>query len=677
MSPVSRISILIATVTICACGAPSKQVPKAEGAAAEATPAYNQISREAFNRAAAELFLPLFWSQDSDSDGTLDPDELAILWGFGDQARERWLTDGGFTPELQAAYLEAIRISAQEPDAAGLDPAEARRRAAIRDELRQGYPTLVGSDFSDASETDRGVVRHVLEAARLIEQLYAHQNGVTRMAESIPKSDPASRMVFFRNQGPWCRAPRTESNPDCNALPAMPARRSGLYPPEIQTEQAFCETLAEHPEQEEILSPFVVVRESDGGDLEAVPYNVVYKDLMEAVARELEAAAALLGDDEAAFRAYLEAAAKAHRDNSWEPADEAWSRMNVHNSRWYLRIGPDEVGFDPCNRKAGFHVSFARINQASLEWQNLLEPVKNDLEAAIAELAGPPYKARKVSFHLPDFVDMVLNAGDSRSAHGATIGQSLPNWGPVANEGRGRTVVMTNLYTDADSIATRRRQVESLFCKESIDLVAPNPEALLVTTILHEAAHNLGPSAEYRVGGKTDDEIFGGPLASVLEELKAQAAALYLTDWLADKGLITKRKAAMAHGADITWMLGHISRGMHTATGRPKPYSQLSAVLLGSLIDDEAVTWSPDRKAANGEDEGCFELHVHKFPATDERLMAAAAGFKARGDIEAARELLDRYVPKQGESRELHETIAARWLRAPKATFVYSVVLGE
>ena len=85
-----------------------------------------------------------------------------------------------------------------------------------------------------------------------------------------------------------------------------------------------------------------------------------------------------------------------------------------------------------------------------------IQSVKNDLEQALAKLAGPPYKARQVSFHLPDFIDVVLNAGDSRSPHGATIGQSLPNFGAVANEGRGRTVAMTNFYTDPDSRATLR-----------------------------------------------------------------------------------------------------------------------------------------------------------------------------------------------------------------------------
>jgi len=114
--------------------------------------------------------------------------------------------------------------------------------------------------------------------------------------------------------------------------------------------------------------------------------------------------------------------------------------------------------------QGNFHMTFALINQESLEWQRRLEPVKDDMEAAIASLAGPPYEPREVGFALPDFIDIVLNAGDSRSALGATIGQSLPNWGPVAESG-GRTVAMTNLYTDPDSEAVLMEQARALLCK--------------------------------------------------------------------------------------------------------------------------------------------------------------------------------------------------------------------
>src|SRR5690606_37420512 len=190
----------------------------------------------------------------------------------------------------------------------------------------------------------------------------------------------------------------------------------------------------------------------------------------------------------------------------WWPADEAWAKMDAKNSKYYLRIGPDEVYDEPCSTKALFHVSFGVINQGSVKWQAKLDPLKTDMEKALAALAGAPYKAREVSFKLPDFVDVARNAGDSRKAFGATIGQSLPNFGPVANEGRGRTVAMTNFYTDPDSIASLKETTESLFCKDAMALYTTDQEPQLMSTVLHEAAHNLGPAHQYKVGGKIDRE---------------------------------------------------------------------------------------------------------------------------------------------------------------------------
>ena len=47
------------------------------------------------------------------------------------------------------------------------------------------------------------------------------------------------------------------------------------------------------------------------------------------------------------------------------PADEAWAKMTVDNSKWYVRVAPDETYWEPCAQKAGFHLTFARINQGS------------------------------------------------------------------------------------------------------------------------------------------------------------------------------------------------------------------------------------------------------------------------------------------------------------------------
>jgi hypothetical protein len=641
----------------------------------------DKLPRMEFNRRAAELDLPVFWRTDDNNDGALDPSELAVLWGVADAKKAEFVDAGGFTQKMKDAYALMVAPT----DMSKLAPEEQTRRKLVLEELAQGRPTLVETDMSAGSAEDKAIVQNVLDAARIIEVIYAKQNGVNDLASQIPADDVASKMMFYRNQGPACEAPKTEKNPECNALASKPKKISGIYPANLQngTDTKFCEVLEKRKDADKLLHQFFVVRAKQGGksegnaatdDLEAVPYNVEYKAEMDAVSAKLKAAADAIQDpNEAPFKAYLTAASQAFLDNKWEPADEAWAKMNAVNSKWYLRMGPDEVYFEPCSRKAGFHVSFARINPESLSWQKKLEPVKTEMEAEIAKLAGAPYKARNVSFHLPDFIDIIINAGDSRNAHGATIGQSLPNWGPVANEGRGRTVAMTNLYLDKDSQDALRAQSASLFCKETMDKLPDDPKLGVMSTVLHEAAHNLGPAHEYKVKGKTDDQIFGGPLASTLEELKAQTMALWYADWLVGKGVIDQTTADGAHLRDVTWAFGHIAQGMYTAEGKPKNYSQLASIQMGTLFKDGVMAWNKDATAANGTDTGCFQVDLAKWKASVDGMAKVVVGIKGRGDKALAEKVKKEFVDDAGAWADARKIIEERWLRAPKASFVYAI----
>jgi hypothetical protein len=639
--------------------------PAAMVVARATSAAYGDVDRATFNRLAAELYLPLFWRADQDGDQAIDPDEVATLWGI---PGDGYVSAGAFTPKWTEAYGKILaRKTFKETD---------KRKKLVVDELAQGRPTLVENDFSKASVQDKAIVQHVLAAAQLIERIYAKQTGVAGLVDQIPADDTASRALFFRNQGPWCTQPRTEKEKACGALAKMPEHAYGLYPASLQKGSAkFCEKLETHPDEKTLLSPFVVVKEKAPGQYEAVPYTTEYADEMQAISKELKAAAdAIKTPDEAAFKAYLAAAAKAFTDNQWEPADEAWSKMSVANSKWYLRIGPDETYFEPCSRKAGFHVSFARINQDSLAWQKKLEPVKGDMEKALAALAGPPYQARDVSFHLPDFIDIVLNAGDSRDAAGATIGQSLPNWGPVANEGRGRTVAMTNLYTDDDSKQALNDQVASLFCAETMASFSPDAKLMTGSTVLHEAAHNLGPAHEYKVDGKTDDQIFTGEIASMLEELKSQTAALYFTSWLVQKGLLDAETAKKTHYRDVTWAFGHIAQGMYNSEKKLKAYSALAAIQVGHLYKEGALVWDGKAKAANGTDTGCLRIDDAKLGPAIDSLASTVLKIKGSGDQKGALALKKQFVDGKDAWGKLRDTtIRERWLRAPKASFVYAV----
>ena len=632
---------------------------------------HDAVGRHEFNRAAVRLNLPLLWAADGDGSGAVSPDEVVSLLFYGGD--RDWVADGRFTPEFEDAYDRIVLETAQPGgDESHLEAGERERRRLVREDLDFGIATLVDNDLTGLPDDHKIFVRHMLEATELIDQLYARQIGAEALADLVPRDDPASHSLFRRNWGPKGAAPMTELNPACSAIPGSPTPSVDPYPASIQADEGFCEILGSLPNASELLAPFTVVREV-GGEPAAVPVTDAYPVLMGAVADKLRAAADGLTDPaEDALRTYLRAAAQSFTDNDWQPADEAWAAMNAHNSRWYLRVAPDEVYWEPCSQKAGFHLTLALINPGSLSWQERLTPIRQGMENALATMVGPPYEAREVSFHLPDFIDLVINGGDDRDPLGATIGQSLPNWGPVANEGRGRTVAMTNLYTDADSAAIRRAQAESLLDAATMAHYTDGPEAGLLGTILHEATHNLGPAHEYEVDGKTDSAVFGGGLASTLEELKAQTGALWYLQMLEEKGLISEDLVRESYVDGLVWAFGHISRGMYTATGQRKAYSQLAAIQVGLLLEDGALVFDPEAAATNGSDHGAFHVDFERMPAAIDRMMELVAGIKARGDRKLAETLAEQMVDGDVVPQEL---ITERLLRQPKASFVYSVDL--
>jgi hypothetical protein len=550
---------------------------------------------------------------------------------------------------------------------------ERRRREAVARELNRGRPTLVHTDFSKASEADKAIVRHVTQASRVIEELYALQQGSFGLRACLVPGDPGSQALFRRNQGPWCRAPGTEKDPFCNACPDFPKQRPGWYPPELAGDPGMCKKLAAHKDADRLLDPFVVIRGS-GDNLRVVPYNQEWGGRMKRVAEELRAAAGVIpAGEEKAFKKYLMAAAQGFESNSWQPVDEAWAAMNAANSKWYLRIGPDEVYDDPCGRKAGFHTSFALIDKDSLYWQEKLTPLRQEMETELAKLIGLPYAARKVSFGMPDFIEIVLNAGEARDPMGATVGQSLPNWGKVADEGRGRTVVMSNLYTDPDSRAIHRAVADALFSRESLKFYTDDKRLSLLSTILHEAAHNYGPHSDYKIDGKRPSKIFGGATAVVLEELKAQTGAMYYVDFLQKRGILTAEEANKVYLRSIIWCFSHISRGMFDAEGLPKPYSQVAAIHVASFMQEGAMSWQADQLAANGKDQGRFTMHYDKMAAAVTLLMQRVGKIKATGDVDGAKKLIGELITGVGFKLVHSPEVTERILRNPKASFTYSV----
>ncbi len=642
-----------------------------EAHAAPVTPAppygLPKLSRDDFNRLAAQSGSPLFWRTDAETPGDLDPAELATI-GTDLKLRAKFVTRPK-APDAAPAFTKAF-----EKEYRAL--VELRRREAVRLELEQGRPTLVETDTTAYSAEDKAVLARLVKAGELIDALYDYQYGATGLDKLIPKDDLASRAMFRRNHGPWCEGPKTEGDPFCNATPTFAKRVSQSYPADAVVDDAFCKALPNEPNGKDLIAPFTVVRRAKAGGFEAVPYNSpkAYGKPMKAIAKELRAAAkAITSGQEFRMKAYLEAAATAFETNDWVLADEAWAAMAGSKSSWYLRIGPDETYWDQCGLKSGFHMSFARLDPDAEKLKASLSEIRTDMETRIAALVGDEvYKPREVGFNLPDFIEIIMNAGDSRSPLGGTVGQSLPNFGKVAEESRGRTVVMANLYRDADSMAASELKDGLLFSAATLAMRDPSGDAGQMTTVLHEATHNLGPNGTWTVDGKKPEEAFGGDLDAVMEELKAETGALFLLPLLKEKGILTDTQVSAAYHAAMSWAFGQISQGLNTADGRPKTYSHVGAIQVNHLIKEGAITWDP-ADGAGTPDAGRFTIQFEKMPAAVESLMKQVVTIKAKAD-KAAADALDAGATSPEAAAGFQITaVQERIRRFPKATFFYGL----
>lgn len=621
-----------------------------------------KLSRADFNRIAVRLNLPLFWAADPDGDGIPDRPEVKTLLFYP--------SSDSVDVSAGIAAILAFDPSAVDPKVASGPADELHRRQLVADDLDQGATSLIYTDLSASSPSDKALVRHLLAVAKSLDDLYATVRGAKALAARVPADDVASQSLFRRDWGPACAGAKTAKDPACSAIPGGATATNDSYPAALQADKGFCAALQKRPDAKALLGDHFAVVRDKGGKLVSVPYTEAYAEPMRAIAAELLAAAVDETDPgEAALKAYLAAAAKSFTTNDWGPADEAWSRMNAQSSRWYVRVAPDEVLADPCNVKAQFHLNLARIDQGSVRWQSKLTPLEQDMERALAALVGAPYVARKVTFHLPDFIQIVVNAGDDRQPVGAVAGESLPNWGKVEMQGRGRTVAMTNIGTDPDGRAVSRKRVESLFDAPSAAAWTDADEPALIGTILHEATHNLGPTYTYTYRGKKGDAVFGGALAAMLEELKAETGAMYYLDWGSKKGVVSPELAKQAYAAWLAWSLRHIANGLHSESD-DQAYAQLAAIQVGFLLDEGALVFDPATPAANGVDKGAFAIRFEKLAPAFEKLMKVVAGIKANNDKAGADALVAKYIDGAVVPQKL---IAERELRFPQTTYVYAV----
>ena len=180
----------------------------------------------------------------------------------------------------------------------------------IEKRVAQFSPTPYEVDLSALSAKDRQVLDKLVEASKLVQEIWLRQvwAGNAELREQVKDwqggTKGAAREYFTIMAGPFDRQAEREVFIGGFKHPAG----AGFYPEDL-TKEEFEKWLAAHPGDRASFSSNFTVIQRKGKDLVAVPYSQEYRQWLEPAARLLREAAALT--DNASLKKFLELRADA------------------------------------------------------------------------------------------------------------------------------------------------------------------------------------------------------------------------------------------------------------------------------------------------------------------------------------------------------------------------------
>ncbi|MBF0104332.1 MAG: hypothetical protein HQM16_03285 [Deltaproteobacteria bacterium] len=607
-----------------------------------------------FNNALSRLGVKAYWNPADPDAGVIAPGDVTS-WGV---APDHFVQDGQFTPKFQSAKALAHDLILDRH--AEQVPAEVRQKARADLAERRVQIQLTHVKADEHSRAERNMVRHILAAGEHIRRLHLLQRDPYNLVHEervMGLGDPLAVELFANNHGPYTEMFETGASVLTGIGPRNPGAH--LYPAGF-TPDRFQE-LFKANNGSDLTSPFVAVEMTPDG-YRAVPFGIhpLFKEEAQKAAMELRHAAdaaenhpvktAQEQDGLAAFINYLRAAAAAlvsDKARPWDKADELWMKIPV-DFKWGLRIGADETYWDTgtgIKAHAGYHMFFGIYDDATKKMISLFrkfgfQRMENELVKLAASRA---YKGREVSLNVPmKGVRTIMVEGEGRHSHGSVAGFSLPNWGPY--EGQAKWVI----NGETSDSAARRELMINVYLGDAY-LGYASPEAGPSNTITHEFFHGFGPQSDTQVRdleGRPQFNPNGTSLTvidaltpsvmQVLEEAKASFVYTWFDTVLKSEGLIDEETRKKQMVAAVIWAFGHVMRGLYNDKGEIKTYSAVGAMIIGSFMESQALTYD--------EKKGTWAIDFEKAPQVAAEMFRKIVLIQATGNRAEGQKMITYYT---------------------------------
>jgi hypothetical protein len=532
------------------------------------------------------------------------------------------------TPVSILLLMCALSVTAQTAK-----PSQAPDRTELEKMAARFAPTRIQVDVSGLSAGNRQTLVKLIEAARILNDIYMQQlwSGDqalhTRLKKEHTPLGRARLHYFWINKSPW-----DELNEFKAFLPGVPDRKpagANFYPADMTREQfeSWVKTLPEK-DQEQAKGFFTVIRWQSKGKLAWVPYSQEYRPELEHAAALLRQAATLT--DNASLRKFLLSRAAAFLSNDYYQSDLDWMDLD---SPLDITIGPYETYTDEL---LGYKAAFeAYVNlRDEKETHKLaafaqhLQEIENNLPEA------PQYRRPKLGALAPiRVVDEILSAGDG--AHGVqTAAYNLPNDERVVQQKGSKRVMLKNIQEakfEAALIPISRRVLPAAEQKDV------SFEMFFTHTVAHELMHGLGPQQIKVQGRDTSPRKELKELYSAIEEAKADVTGLFALQYMMDHaqqmglaGVLPSDDAAQRqlYTTFLASAFRSIRFGLNEAHGKG------TAVQLNYLLDKDGFVANPD---------GTFSVDMAKIKDAVRDLDHEFLTIEAEGNYAGAKQMLDHY----------------------------------
>jgi hypothetical protein len=460
---------------------------------------------------------------------------------------------------------------------------------------------------------DRQMVDKLVEACRLLNDVYWRQSDAAGLALYLKTTDPQVKQMLNINGSRW---DLIDGKPFYGTGTQPPGR--DLYPHDL-TRQQIEQYVAQHPaEKAAIYSPYTVVKRQ-GNKLVAVPYHQEYRAYIAPMAQALRDAAALSSD--AAFANFLRLRADALLSDDYYKSDLAW--VDLKDPKVDVIFAPYETYLDDLlGVKTSYGASILIRNEAeSRKLAVYRQYVPRIQDALPLDAADRPSKAGQPT--PMEVMDAPYRTGDLRYGYQA-VADNLPN-DPRIHEEKGTKKIFFRNFMDArvdNVIVPIGRKL-----LQSAQAAKVTGEGTMAFAVMHEISHGLGPAYSRINGTQVAINEAMGPVYGGLEEAKADVTGMFALHLLVTQGVLPKERLEEYYASYV----GSVFRTLRFGTG--EAHGKAMLMEFNVLLESKALTMVSGR----------YVIDYARMPDALAGISKQLLGFEARGDRAGAEAWFAKY----------------------------------